>query len=127
MKYKTRWLRHLISYPFLFVLIVPIVLIDLMGEIYHRISFPLYSLPYIKRSEYIVIDRHKLKYLNWFQKICCVYCGYANGYTRYASAIASETERYWCGIIHKQGKMQPHQKDFLPYDDEQAYKEFLNK
>lgn len=102
-------------------------ILEIFGEMYHRICFPLYGLPYVKRSEYIVIDRHKLQYLNWFQKIACVYCGYVNGIFRYASAIAGQTERYWCGIIHSRGTKQPHQKNFLPYGDEKAYKNFINK
>lgn len=46
-------IRHLLSTPFIWVMIVPVALADLLGEIYHRICFPLYGLPYVKRSQYI--------------------------------------------------------------------------
>ena len=64
LKYPGRSIRHLISAPFILSLIIPIVIMDIWMEIYHRICFPLYKLPYIKRSKYVQIDRHKLKYLN---------------------------------------------------------------
>lgn len=127
MRYKKRWFSHLITYPFLFAPLIPMTLTDLITEIYHRISFPLYGLPYIKRSEYIIFDRQRLSYLNWFQKIACVYCGYANGLAAYTGAIAGATEQYWCSIIHKTGNKQPHQKNFLPYGDEKAYRDFIDK
>ena len=127
MKHKKRWLTHLISYPFILAPLLPVLMLDLLGEMYHRLCFPLYGLTYIKRSDYIVLDRHKLKYLNWFQKISCAYCGYINGFLLYAAAIAQATEGYWCSIINGRGDKQPHQKKFLPYDDEPAYQNFINK
>ena len=63
--------------------------IDLLLEIYHRICFLLYKLPYVKRSTYIKIDRQKLSYLNWLEKLNCMYCSYANGLFHYASIIAA--------------------------------------
>jgi len=79
----------------------------------------------IKRNKYIKIDRHKLKYLNWFEKLNCIYCGYANGFLHYASVIAAETEKYWCGIKHSKDKnfIPPnHHKDFLEYGDGEAFR-----
>ena len=127
---KTRLLRHIISIPFIWMMIIPCIITDIMIEIYHRICFPLYGLPYVKRSKYIRIDRHKLKYLSLVQKINCMYCGYANGLLHYASTIAGVTEYYWCGIMHqkKNGFLPPeHHKGFLPYNDKKAYKEYIQK
>ena len=104
LKYPGRWFVHLVSYPFVIIPVIPLVFFDLLGELYHRVCFPLYGIPYIKRSDYVVIDRHKLKYLNWFQKVSCAYCGYVNGFLNYAVAIAGATEQYWCSILHQRTK-----------------------
>lgn len=94
-------------------------------ELYHRICFPLLGIPIIKRRKYIKIDRHKLKYLDLMDKIGCTYCGYANGWINYASVIAGETERYWCGIKHAKSDnfVEPkHHAEFTEYDNEEEYK-----
>ena len=83
---------------------------DFCVEIFHRFSFPFYQIPYIKRNIYIRIDRHKLSYLNPLQKMYCVYCGYSSGVLQYWIKIFAETEKYWCGIKHKEGN------DFVPQD-----------
>jgi len=109
---------------------IPIVLLDITIEIYHQIAFRLYAIPLNDRRKYIRIDRQKLEYLENFDKFWCVYCGYANGFLAYAVKIAGDTEKYWCGIKHKEGGgyiPQPHQADFLPYGDEKAYRDFLSQ
>lgn len=130
LKTSGRLLRHLISIPFILVLIIPIVIMDICLEIYHRICFFLYGISYVKRGKYVQIDRHKLKYLNWYQKIFCLYCGYVNGITNYWVKIAGETERYWCGIKHKENPdfvAPKHHKDFAKYDDEAGFNEKYKK
>ncbi len=127
-KHQQRFVRHFISAPFIYGMIIPIVLFDICMEIYHRVCFPLYGLSYVSRGTYVTVDRHKLAYLNPLEKFNCMYCGYVNGLFQYAAAIAGATERYWCGIQHakKPGFRPPnYHDDFLPYDDEKAYHEFL--
>jgi hypothetical protein len=100
------------------MMIVPLVLLDISMEIYHRICFPLYGIDYVNRKEYIKIDRHRLSYLTGLEKINCAYCGYANGLMHYASIIAGETERYWCSIKHEEDSnfLPPqHHNDFLEH------------
>lgn len=124
---KKKKLSHIVCAIFIYILIIPILLLDFFIEVYHRICFPIYKFNYIKRKNYIQIDRQKLNYLNWFQKLNCVYCGYANGVIHYWSKIAGETERYWCGIQHQKNKNfipLPHQKNFSEYGNEQ---EFIKK
>ena len=124
-KKKNMFFRHLLNFPFIWSLIVPIAIMDLFGEIYHRIGFRLCGIPLVKRSEYVRIDRHKLKYLNLMEKISCAYCGYANGFLAYASEIAARTEKYWCGIKHQQSKefIPPkHHKNFVEYGNEKEFK-----
>lgn len=121
---QNRIIWHLLSMPVIYSMIIPLVILDIWIEIYHRICFACYSIPYVKRGKYIRIDRHKLQYLKLMEKFNCMYCGYANGLLHYSSVIAAETEKYWCGIKHKQdGEFcEPeHHKDFIPYGDEEAY------
>lgn len=121
---KHRSLRNAISTPFIWVMIIPLVFCDICIEIYHRICFPLYGIPYVKRSHYIrVLDREKLPYLAWYEKIWCAYCGYANGWLHYASVIAGKTESYFCAVAHLEVRgyvPTEHEKSFAKYGDEAA-------
>ncbi len=117
-------LRHFLSIPFLFLPLFPLILLDIVFEIYHHVCFPLLGIPLVKRKNYIVFDRAWLSYLNIFEKIYCAYCSYANGLLAYAVKIASETEKYWCGIKHKlfPGYVQPwHHEDFVEYDNKEEF------
>lgn len=123
-QYPEKTLRHLCSAPFIYAVFFPVVLLDIFMEIYHRICFPLYGIPYVRRSQYIKIDRHRLSYLSLMEKINCAYCGYVNGFFHYGSQIAAETEKYWCGIKHaKDPSFIPpeHHKEFIAYGDEEEY------
>lgn len=128
MEYKKhkRRLRHWLSSPFIYLMVFPLVLIDICTEVYHQICFRLYEIELVSRSSYIKIDRHKLQYLSLFDKLNCTYCGYANGLLRYNCEIAARTEKYWCGIKHKpdQNFIEPeHHKEFIDYNNEKKYKD----
>lgn len=138
MEYKKffwkRFLGHLISMPLLWMPLPILIVLDVITEIYHHLCFPIYGIPLVKRSEYmLVLDRNKLPYLNLFEKLGCMYCGYANGLALYFKEIAGRTEKYWCGIIHqnKPGfKTQEHQikQNFAKFADEEDFKrKYLNK
>lgn len=119
-----------LSFPFIYGMIVPLVFLDICLEIYHNIAFRLYGIELIKRRDYVKVDRHKLRYLHWWEKMNCAYCGYANGLLHYASTIAGRTEKHFCGIKHKKNTsfQEPqHHKDFLPYDSKEAFDEFVSK
>ncbi len=127
MKYitiKHRMFRHILTAPFIFGAVIPIAIADLYFEIYHRICFPFYRIPYVKRKDYIKIDRHKLSYLKPGQKINCVYCGYANGVINYWRAIVGETENYFCAIKHQEDEnFHPpeHHHHFIEYSDKETF------
>jgi len=124
-KKKNMFFKHFVATPFIFILIIPLVIFDVFVELYHQIGFRLYGIKLVNRSSYIKIDRHKLKYLNIFNKIGCAYCGYANGFANYLVKICAETEKYWCGIKHKKSKefIEPkHHKKFVEYGNEKEYK-----
>lgn len=119
-------LKHIIAIPVISSVIIPIVIADIWIELYHRICFPLYGLPLVSRSDYIKIDRHKLSYLDFWQKIYCAYCGYANGLINYFQEIAGKTEQYWCGIRHKKSpgfvEQEHHKKfEFVDYGDKEEF------
>jgi hypothetical protein len=49
----------------------------------------------VKRSDYIVFDRHQLHYLNFIEKFHCTYCEYGNGLMGYMTEILARTEEYF--------------------------------
>lgn len=116
---------NLLSTPFIFGIAIPIIILDVAIEIYHRVSFYLYGLEYVKRSEYIkVMDRAKLQYLNPFRKIFCMYCGYVNGVFAFWVEIGARTEKYWCGIKHERDSHFKESKshvEFAEYRDEEDF------
>jgi len=119
-------IKHLIVVPIIYTLIIPLIIMDIWVEIYHRICFPLCRIPYVNRRQYIkIIDRAKLPYLSGLEKLYCMYCGYGNGVIRYWGKIAGETEHYWCGIQHRKTAnfaISEHQKDFAVYGDSDEFK-----
>lgn len=50
-------LKHILSAPFIWLCIVPVVLMDITVSLYQAICFPLYGIPKVKRQDYIVFDR----------------------------------------------------------------------
>lgn len=120
-------LRNIVSAPFIYGLIVPFALLDLGVTIYQAICFPLYRMPKVSRSRYILIDRHQLAYLNSVEKLNCVYCGYANGLLAYVREIAARTEQYWCPIKHARKVIAPHRRyaRFLDFGDAKDYQQHL--
>ena len=85
-------------------------------------------MPRVKRTEYVVVDRHQLAYLNGIQKLNCIYCGYANGVVAYTREIVSRTEQYWCPIKHARHVKTPHElyRQFLDYGDADGFRERLD-
>ena len=125
-----RFVSHLLAAPFIYSMIFPLLFLDLCVEIYQHICFPLYRIPIVQRSQYIKLDRQKLAYLWWIDKVNCMYCGYANGLVHFATVIAAETEKYWCGIQHEKDLnfIPPkHHENFLPYGDEKAFNNLVSR
>ncbi|MBT3407760.1 hypothetical protein HOK68_04585 [Candidatus Woesearchaeota archaeon] len=123
-KYPNRFLRHLFSGPLIWSILIPSVILDIWIEIYHRICFPLCGIDYVPRSRYIKIDRYKLSYLDFLEKIECTYCGYINGLFQYWTMIAAESEIYWCAIRHKKSndfKEPSHHKKFVDYGSKKKF------
>lgn len=122
--------KHFLGGPIVYVMIIPLVFLDICLEAYHRLCFPLYGIPRLKRSQYFQFDRQKLSYLTGWEKINCTYCTYANGLLLYASMIVAYTEQYWCSIKNKKDAIHiepAHHKDFLEYGDKKQFEKFLDR
>jgi hypothetical protein len=119
----------IVTAPVIYSLIVPAVLMDLMVSAYQAICFPVYGAPKVKRSEYIVMDRKYLRYLNAIEQLNCVYCGYFNGLIAYVREVAARTEQHWCPIKHARKVKDLHNryKYFLDYGDADNYRAHIEK
>ena len=111
----------------LLTVVIPALALDALASLYQVICFPIYGIPRVKRSEYVVIDRHALQYLNRLEKLNCVYCGYFNGLMGYLREIAARTEQYWCPIRHARPVKSVHSRyrRFFEYGDGKAYHDGL--
>lgn len=119
-------LRNVLSAPFVYAMIIPLLLLDLFVTTYQAICFPLYRIPKVKRSNYIILDRHQLGYLNVIEKLNCMYCGYGDGLLAYTRQVLSRTEMYWCPIKHARKVLDPHRRyarfsDFGDGEDFEAH------
>ena len=114
--------------PFIYALIVPFVVLDLMVSLYQAMCFPVYGIAKVRRGDHIVIDRHLLAYLNLLQKLNCVYCSYINGLISYIREIAARTEQYWCPIKHSRRVAGLHDRhaDFIDYGDAEGWQARLD-
>src|SRR5205085_9935189 len=118
---------NILSAPIVYSLIVPVALLDLWVSAYQLICFPAYDIARVKRSAYIVIDRHHLAYLNGIEKANCMFCSYTNGVFAYVREVAGRTEQYWCPIRHAKRIRAPHAHyhDFVDFGDADGYKKRL--
>jgi hypothetical protein len=115
--------RNVLSAPIIYSMLVPFLLFDLWLTVHHSVCFRLYGIPRVKRSDYAAVDRQHLAYLNFFEKLNCMYCGYANGLLAYAREITSRTEQYWCPIKHARKLLGQHPRceRFIDYGDSQNF------
>ncbi len=130
-KLKTSWFywfitvspKHLLSAPFIYGLLLPLLIFDVGVSVYQSVCFRLYGISRVKRSDHIIFDHQHLAYLNIFEKSHCLYCSYAIGVINYAREIASRTEQYWCPIKHAHKMVDVHHRytDFLDYGNAENY------
>ncbi len=118
--------RNVVSAPFIYAMLVPFVILDICLFIYQSICFPLYRISKVRRSNYIILDRHHLGYLNVIEKLNCIFCGYVDGLLAYSRQILSRTEMYWCPIKHARKILDPHRRyarymDFGVGEDYEAH------
>lgn len=121
-------LAALIVAPAVYGLILPLVLLDLCVTVYLWVCFPTWGMERPRRKDYVVVDRHRLAYLNGIEKLNCAYCGYANGVIAYAREAASRSEQYWCPIKHALRVRGAHARyrRFVDYGDAEGFRAELN-
>lgn len=129
-----RWIvtdrpQNLLTGPFIYAMIVPMVLLDLTVTLYQAASFPNYRIAKVQRGDYVAFDRSSLGYLNWFERLHCEYCAYANGLLAYASEITARTEQYFCPIKHARKVLGTHARyqRFLDYGAAEQYHQKLEQ
>ncbi|MFA7348904.1 MAG: hypothetical protein WCZ86_14200 [Desulfurivibrionaceae bacterium] len=122
-------LLNILTVPFIWFILVPALFLDLSVTVFQAVCFRAYSIPRVKRRRYIVIDHQALAYLNFIEKLNCMYCSYVNGLIAYIREIAGRTEQYWCPIKHArlQASMHSRYGKFLEYGDAEGYRSRLEK
>lgn len=126
---RTARLSTLLTAPVIYGMIVPIAFLDLCVTIYQFACFPVWGMKRAKRGDFVVIDRHRLAYLNSIEKLNCIYCGYANGVIAFTREVAARTEQYWCPIKHATKPSGTHDRysAFLDYGDAEAWRTRLDE
>lgn len=120
---------NIITLPIIYAMIIPLLLIDILVTFYQWTCFPVYGIRRVRRSDYIVLDRHKLGFLNFFERLHCAYCGYGNGVVGYIREVLARTEQYFCPIKHARTVLGSHQRyrDFIEYGDAEDYHQRLKE
>ena len=115
--------------PIIYSMFVPLALLDVFLFVYQGISFRVYRIAKVNRSDYLVLDRGDLPYLNVLEQFNCFYCGYANGLIAYAREISSRTEQYFCPIKHARRIRAAHDRypGFFEYGDADSYRAGLER
>ena len=129
-----RWLvtnrpQNLITGPIIYSMVIPMLMIDACVSFYQWACFPIYGITRVRRSDYIVFDRHHLGYLNFIEKFHCTYCEYGNGLMSYMAEILARTEQYFCPIKHAHKILGTHSRynRFLDYGEADAYEAKLEE
>jgi len=114
----------ILTIPFIWAMIIPAIITDIFVTIYQGVCFPIYKIPKVKRSDYIVIDRYNLFYLDKVERINCLYCEYFNGLLAYVREIAGRTEQFWCPIKHARPLKDAHSRyyKFFDFGDYKKYR-----
>ena len=117
----------IVTAPVMWSCLLPVLLMDLMITISQAVCFPVYGIPKVCRGDYIVLDRHHLSYLNFIERMNCVFCGYFNGVVAYAREVAARTEQHWCPIKHARrvGDIHSRYKYFFDYGDGKQYRQAI--
>jgi len=119
----------LLTTPLIWFCLVPIVFLDLVISVYQALCFGIYGIPKVCRGDYMLLDRHRLAYLNLLEKLNCEYCAYGNGVLAYTAEVAARTEQYWCPIKHalRTKSMHSRYRFFFDYGDAEHYRQQIEQ
>ncbi len=122
-------LSVILTAPVVYLGWIAFFVLDAFVSLFQSVCFPVYGIPKVKRSEYLVFDRQDLPYLNAIEKFNCLYCSYANGVAAYAREVAARTEQYWCPIKHARRIKDSHKiyPRFFEHGDGEAYRQGLER
>lgn len=122
-------IMSLLVAPVIYSLYIPLALLDLWITLYQAVCFRAYGIPRVRRSDFIVLDRGGLPYLNFIEQFNCNYCGYANGLVAYAREVASRTEQFFCPIKHARKILGTHDRyrNFFDFGDGERYRKELDR
>lgn len=117
-------LSALVTGPVIWGALLPAMLLDLYISLYQLVCFPAYGIPKVRRSDYLIMDRRHLPYLNGIERLNCFYCSYFNGLVVYAQEIAARTEQHWCPIKHARAPRALHSRyqRFFEFGDAEAFR-----
>ncbi|MCK9453895.1 hypothetical protein [Sulfurimonas sp.] len=118
-----------LTIPFIWSMMLPALVVDIFVTIFQAVCFPIYKIPKVKRSDYVVIDRFNLFYLDRVEKINCLYCEYFNGVIGYTREVAARTEQFWCPIKHSKPQIDMHSRydKFFDFGDFDTYRKELKE
>lgn len=123
-----RWIvtdrpQNFLTAPVIYGMALPLLVLDFCVTFYQASRFPVYGIAKVRRSDFIVIDRQYLGYLNFYERFHCTFCTYANGLIAYAGEIIARTEQYFCPIKHAHKMLGMHARyaRFLDYGDAGDY------
>lgn len=135
--HKTGLVRYLkeasllvwVTAPIVYTGFIPFLLMDVFLTVYQSACFPIWGIPRVRRSDYLVFDRGDLAYLNVLEKFNCFYCSYGNGVAAYLREVAARTEQYWCPIKHARRILGVHDRyaEFLEFGDAESYRQGLER
>ena len=125
---RTTRFAYVLAAPAVYGMVVPLVILDVLATVYQSVCFFVYGIPRVRRADYLVFDRHRLAYLNAFEKMHCFYCSYANQLIEYAREINARSEQFFCPIKHARRTVDPHHRTerFFDYGDARAYSQNLD-
>lgn len=117
--------KFVFSMPFIYLMILPGILMHLCLEIYQQVCFRIYRIPRVRPRDFFIFDRRHLPQLNWLEKFNCFYCSYYNCLVSYMQEIVGRTERYWCPIKHakRMENTHKHYGRFVDYADAKHLRE----
>lgn len=121
------WEGRLVAYlvgPVIWAGVFPALLLDGFVMVYQFVCFPAYGIPKVLRKDYLVMDRRPLPYLNWIEKLGCIYCSYFNGLIAMVQEVAARTEQHFCPIKHalRPRSLHSRYRYFFDYGDMEAYR-----
>lgn len=106
--------------PFIYAPIIPMIMLDLIVILYESICFPIYGIERVRRSDFTMIDRNLMTYMSTFDRFNCYYCSYFNNAISYIREVAARTEVYWCPLKEAKRRQKAHHyyEAFSPTNEE---------